>query len=161
MLLNSITIPIYEAALREFERKFPAIPVEYCISTWLENWKEKVVRAWVDQRPHFDNTATSRVEGCHAKIKEYLDSSTRDLKRVYESLELYWTKQHADYKARLEPAKTRTPIRAEKPIFALLLRKIYPYALNKLVEQLNRPEPLPQCTGTFRLSMGLPCAHDI
>lgn len=94
-------------------------------------------------------------------MKEYLDSSIEDLNSVYESLELYWTKQHADYEARLESAKTRTPIRAEQPIFALLLRKIYPYALNKLVEQLNRPEPLPLCTGTFRLSMGLPCAHDI
>lgn len=48
MLLNSINIPIYKTVLREFERKFLSIPVEYCISTWLESWKEKVVQAWVD-----------------------------------------------------------------------------------------------------------------
>lgn len=35
------------------------------------------------------------------------------LGRVYKSLELYWTKQHADYEARLESAKTQTPIRAD------------------------------------------------
>lgn len=107
MVLNYIAIPTYKTALREFEPKFVSILVEYYISTWLENWKEKVVQAWVDQRPHLDNTATSRIEGCHAKIKEYLDSPTRDLKLVYESLELYWTKQHADYKVRLESAKTQ------------------------------------------------------
>lgn len=134
--MNSLDIPIYEAALRELEQKFPSIPLEYCINIGLQNWKEKVVEVRVDQRPHFDCTVTSCVEGCHAKIKEYLDSSTRDLKRVYESLELYCTKQHADYKARLGSVKTRTSIRAEKPIFALLLRKTYPYTLNKLVENL-------------------------
>lgn len=37
MLLNSIDIPTYEANLREFERKFPSIPIKYCINTWLEN----------------------------------------------------------------------------------------------------------------------------
>lgn len=88
-LLNSIDICVYEVGLSKFERKLTAIPVNYCISTWLENWKEKVVQAWVDQRPHFNNTITSKVEGCHSKIKEYLDSSTEDLKCVYESLELY------------------------------------------------------------------------
>lgn len=65
------------------------------------------MQAQINQRPHFDNIATSRVEGYHAKIKEYLDSFIRDLKRVYESLELYWTKQYANYKACLESVKTR------------------------------------------------------
>ena len=60
------------------------------------------MQAWVDQRPHIDNTATSCIEKCYAKIKKYLDFSTKDLKRIYKSLKLYLTKQHADYKARLE-----------------------------------------------------------
>lgn len=47
------------------------------------------MQAWVDQCPHFDNIATSRVEGCHIKIKEYLDFSIGELKRIYENLELY------------------------------------------------------------------------
>lgn len=57
-LLNFIDICIYEVTLRGFERKFPAIPVNYFISIWMENWREKVVRAWVDQQLHFNNTIT-------------------------------------------------------------------------------------------------------
>lgn len=43
--LGNNDISTYEAALREFERKFARVPVRHFINTWLENWKEKVVRA--------------------------------------------------------------------------------------------------------------------
>lgn len=102
MFLNSINILKYKAVLREFERKFPSISVEYCISTWIKNWKEKVVRAWINQYSHFDNTITFFIEGCYANIKKYLNFSTIDLKYIYESLELYWTKWYTNYKTQLE-----------------------------------------------------------
>ena len=47
------------------------------------------MQAGVDQRFHFDNIATSCIEGYHAKIKKYFDFSIKDLKSVYKSLELY------------------------------------------------------------------------
>ena len=53
--------------------------VRYIKATWLIPFKEKLVRAWVDQSTHFGNTATSRVEGIHALLKSYLRRSTFDL----------------------------------------------------------------------------------
>lgn len=111
--------------------------MKYYISIWLKNYKEKVVWAWIDQWLHFNTIVISRVKGYYAKIKEYLDFSTRDLKHIYKSLKLYWTKLYADYKAWLKSAKTQTFIQTEQLIFVLLFRKIYSYILNKLVEQLN------------------------
>ena len=37
--------------------------VGYIKTTWLDPYKEKLVKAWVDQHSHFGNVVTSRVEG--------------------------------------------------------------------------------------------------
>lgn len=39
--------------------------------------------------PYFDNTAIFYIENYYAKIKEYLNFSIRELKYIYEILELY------------------------------------------------------------------------
>lgn len=44
MLLNSIDIPTYGTIPKELKRKFPSVFVKYYISTWLENWKDKVIQ---------------------------------------------------------------------------------------------------------------------
>ena len=71
-LINSISELEYEEHLREFCRDQPVIPVTYCLDTWLLEWKEKLVKAWVDRLLHFGHTITSRIEGSHAKLKTYL-----------------------------------------------------------------------------------------
>ena len=47
--------------------------VGYIRTTWLDPYKEKLVKAWVDQYPHFGNVVTSRVEGniLYLYLKEY------------------------------------------------------------------------------------------
>ncbi len=109
----------------------------------------------MNQQFYFNNLVNSLVKDCNAKIREYFDSFTKDLKQVYESLGLYWTKQYADCKSRLKSEKTRTSIQEKKSTFALLFKKIYPYTLNKSVKQLNQPESFPFFTCTFCLSMDL------
>ena len=51
-------------------------------------FKEKLVKAWVDRFTHFDNTATSRVEGIHARLKSYLKRSTFDLFKAWKAIRL-------------------------------------------------------------------------
>ena len=161
-LINSISEPEYEEHLREFCRDQPVIPVTYCLDTWLLEWKEKLVKAWVDRLPHFGHTITSRIEGSHAKLKNYLATSTLDLKGVYDKVILYWIAQHMDYDTKLALARSRTPHQCQTAIFSALVGKIHPYTLNKIHEQLRKlSHLLSQCSGTFRSAQGLPCAHDL
>lgn len=62
--------------LLEFEQKYCSEnlnEVRYIKATWLIPFKEKIVKAWVDQSTHFSNTATLHVEGIHALLKSYLN----------------------------------------------------------------------------------------
>ena len=81
-ILNSPTEEAYTKRLLEFQQKYATEHFEeigYIKSTWLVPFKEKFVRAWVDQSTHFGNTATSCVEGIHALLKSYLKKSTLNL----------------------------------------------------------------------------------
>ena len=56
----------FKERVQKFERQY--LPeylqeVGYIKTTWLDPYKEKLVKAWVDQYPHFGNVVTSRVEG--------------------------------------------------------------------------------------------------
>lgn len=48
--------------------------------------KEKIVAAWTDKHLHLGNHASSRVEGEHAKLKQYLQVSTGDFQKVQNNL---------------------------------------------------------------------------
>jgi transposase-like protein len=61
-IINSPTEEEYSKRLAEFQQKY--IPkhleeVGYIKAAWLIPFKEKLVRAWVDQSTYFGNTATS------------------------------------------------------------------------------------------------------
>lgn len=88
-VLNSVTEEAYETNLQNLQHQ-PEVCVRYCMETWLNPWKTRIIRAWVDQLPHFGHTVTSRIEGCHGKIKQYLGISSGDLKNIYDKLCLYW-----------------------------------------------------------------------
>ena len=60
--------------------------VGYIKTFWLEQYKEKFMKAWVDQHAHFGNTATSRVEGIHALMKSHLKKSTLDLFKAWRAI---------------------------------------------------------------------------
>ena len=78
-IINSRTEDEYLGRLAEFQQKYASQHLEsvrYVKETWLLPFKEKLVKAWVDQSTHFGNTATSRVEGIHALLKSYVKRST-------------------------------------------------------------------------------------
>ena len=81
-IISSPTEEEYANRLAQFQQKYAVEhpnEVGYIKTTWLIPFKEKLVRAWVDQSTHFGNTATSRVEGIHALLKSYLRRSTFNL----------------------------------------------------------------------------------
>ena len=69
----------FKERVQELERKF--LPeylqeVGYIKTTWLDPYKEKLVKAWVDRHAHFGNVVTSRVEGIkilHSILKNIIN----------------------------------------------------------------------------------------
>ena len=64
-IISSPDEEAFKERVLEFERKY--VPeyiqeVGYIKTTWLDPYKEKLVKAWVDQHTHFGNVVTSRVE---------------------------------------------------------------------------------------------------
>ncbi len=79
----------YEKNVRDFERQYLPDHIQevgYIKTNWLDPYKEKLVKAWVDQHLHFGNVVTSRVEGIHGLLKQYLKTSTLDLFDAWKAI---------------------------------------------------------------------------
>lgn len=101
-IINSPTEEVYTTRLTEFQQKYTPEHLEevrYIKTTWLTPFKEKLVKAWVDQSTHFGNTATSRVEGIHALLKSYLRRSTFDLFEAWKAIQLALLNQLSELKS--------------------------------------------------------------
>jgi hypothetical protein len=167
-LIHSPTEAEYHTRLEAFCINHPKACTEYCERTWLTPYKELLVSAWVDQHAHFGHTETSRVEGAHACLKTSIRVSTMDLYATYQRISAFWETQLELYDQAMEASKLRCPSRAQKPIFAQLLTRVYLWALNKIIQQymlhrkyLLEPSPNPTCSGRFTRAWGLPCWHKI
>lgn len=67
-IIKSPNEETFHERVLEFEEKY--LPdyseeVRYVKTNWLDQYKEKLVKAWVNRHLHFDNVVTSRVEGIH------------------------------------------------------------------------------------------------
>jgi hypothetical protein len=95
-ILYARTVQEYEDWLQQFSilYAFNANPcfaddyVGYINDNWLTLVRKvQVVRAWTDQHLHFGTTVTSWIEGAHAVLKRFLDSSTGDLYTTWLGIE--------------------------------------------------------------------------
>ncbi|CAJ0648434.1 462_t:CDS:2, partial [Entrophospora sp. SA101] len=105
----------------------------YLQETWILH-KECFISAWVDRYLHLGNKATSQVEGAHATLKKYLQSS-----RV----------QHVYRIALFEPLLCCVSVFALKKICDEWIK-----ASNATLDS-----PLNPCSGILSSTMGLPCSH--
>lgn len=140
--------------------------VGYIKTTWLEPYKEKLVKAWVDQHAHFGNVATSRVEGIHALVKSHLKKSTLDLFEAWRAIKHALLSQLSELRFNQAKQQTRTPIELSGPLYAAVRGWVSHEALRKVEERrklLGTKEPAAPsvCTGSFTRSQGLPCAHTL
>ncbi|KAL9564111.1 hypothetical protein ACKAV7_011761 [Fusarium commune] len=168
--MQSHTEAIFNERVAAFEKKY--LPdhsgeVAYIKKTWLEPYKEKLVKAWVDQHMHFGNAVTSRVEGIHARLKSYLKRSNFDLFDVWRTIKQAVENQLAELQSTQARQQTRKPTQhLGGGLFSALHGWISHEAMKKVEEQrklLDKEDPLASsvCTGAFTRSYGLPCAHKI
>ena len=164
-IVNSIDEEAYNRQLDELERRY--VPeyvdeVSYIKQTWLGLYKEKLVKAWVDQHAHFGNNVTSRVEGIHALLKGHLKSSQQDLFTAWNRIKQALLNQLAELRANQACQQIRTPLDLSGPLFSAIRGWVSHEALRKVDRQTRRLEgDIPACTGAFTRSQGLPCAHTL
>ncbi|OAE29540.1 hypothetical protein AXG93_4486s1120 [Marchantia polymorpha subsp. ruderalis] len=140
----------------------PAV-LDYVNKTWIPH-KTKFVSAWTYDCLHLRNTTTSCVEGAHAMLKRFLQVLTGDLHAVREEIGRVLAHQVGELKAAEAKEHIRVPHRLRITLFANLVGRIRHFALNLFYgrrQQLNGNAKLPECTGVFQKTLGLPCAQDL
>lgn len=114
------------------------------------------------QTPHFGNSSTSRVEGAHHRLKNFLDGSNNDFFTCFKAF-------HRAAHAQFTDIMVSTGIESQKTLlgtpecFRELNGVISHYALKKIKTQYDL---IPQsnkvnCTKTFRGAWGMPCSHKL
>ncbi|KAG6989724.1 PKS-NRPS hybrid synthetase [Fusarium oxysporum f. sp. conglutinans] len=169
LIVSSPNEACFKERVARFEQKY--LPdhlheVGYVMHTWLEPYKEKLVKAWVDQHAHFGNTATSRVEGIHALLKSHLKKSTLDLFEAWRAMKQALLNQLSELRSNQIRQQTRFPIELSGSLYSAVRGWVSHEALRKVEEQRRLigkrdPPPSPICTGTFKKSNGLPCVHTL
>ena len=84
---------------------------------------------------------------------------------MVDNIDLLLKNQHQEYVIKLDEAKMCFPTRLRRPLYSDVRAYITPFAFLKVHSQyeriLDQTTPLSLCTGAFRATMGLPCAHEI
>jgi len=122
-IINSPTQEDYARRLAKMQEQYLPQHLEevgYIKATWLIPFKEKLVRAWVDQSTHFGNTATSRVEGIHALLKSYLRRSTFDLFEAWKAIHLALQNQLFELQARQAKQQIRIPLELSERLYGVV-----------------------------------------
>ncbi|KAH7844004.1 hypothetical protein Vadar_023309 [Vaccinium darrowii] len=133
----------------------------YIRNTWLP-FKERFVHAWTKNCTHFGNRVSSRAEGAHAKLKQYLQVSTGDLHQVKNKICLAIDNEFNEIKTQLSSERIRVPHKCDNYFFKELITNVSSFALRELLKQYEMVKcgtMRSTCTGHFMASMGLPCAH--
>ncbi|KID83172.1 hypothetical protein MGU_09535 [Metarhizium guizhouense ARSEF 977] len=111
-IMQSPTEAEFNKLVAAFDEKYLPLHAEevaYIKKTWLQPYKEKLVKAWVDQHMHFGNAVTSRVEGIHALLKSYLKTSKFDLFDVWRTIKHAVENQLSEIRSTQARQQTRKP----------------------------------------------------
>ncbi|KAM5528545.1 hypothetical protein FOXYSP1_19026 [Fusarium oxysporum f. sp. phaseoli] len=163
-IIRSIDEETFDQRVKELEKRY--VPqyleeVSYIKTNWLDLYKEKLVKAWINQHPHFGNVVTSRVEGIHGLLKSHLKTSTLDLFEAWRAMKNALLNQLAELRYNQAKQQIRIPVELSGSLYSAVRGWISHEALRKVEEQRKRllKGDLPSCTGSFSRSQGLPCAH--
>ena len=145
--------------------------LSYCLGRWLGTYKTKFVHCYVDQFFHAGTTTTSRLEGAHYVLKQWIGKPTKDMTGVWESVQLAINHQLDEIRTYRGQCYSGTIVRTQNEFFSDLSQEITPQGQMKLHSQwtlykseetrLRNGETSSICTGTFFSSMGVPCWHMI
>lgn len=162
-LVASSNEDIYYQKLDDFKKKYTAdyiSQVGYITETWLDLYKQKFVKVWVDQHLHFNQYVTSRCEGIHQLIKSYLKTSQLNLFDAWRHIKLVVMNQVAELESNQARQQANFPLKLSGSLYGNIRGWISHEALRLVDDQRARLlHDLPACTGTFNRTLGLPCAH--
>jgi hypothetical protein len=168
-IVASETPAVYEERLAKFKVTYTPShrdEVGYIMTTWLNPYKEKFVKAWVRNIPHFGQTTTSPAEGIHNLIKRHLTNNRADLFECWRHIKRAVDNQlqtlHDNIAQNNITEPTRQSIRLSRPLFGTVSGWVSHEAMLMVEKQVERlKSSIPTCTGTFTRSFGLPCAHTL
>nr|CAG8652006.1 14323_t:CDS:1 [Entrophospora candida] len=162
----SITEQDFTTKWNEFLECYASKPnvLQYLQETWILH-KECFISAWVDRYLHLGNKATSRVEGAHATLKKYLQSSRGDLESVHRKIILQVESQAKEIRAMISSERLKVQHVYRIALFEPLLSRVSVFALKKIRDEWIKASnatldsPLNPCSGILSSTMGLPCSH--
>ena len=93
------------------------------------------VSAWADQVLNFANQTTNKVESQHSKLKNHLETTQADLKKIPSHIHDVIQSQDTSIKASFEYSKTIRKNRFQKLHFQKHAKKVkrYFYAIKNIV----------------------------
>ncbi|KAF5962904.1 transposase [Fusarium bulbicola] len=168
-LVASKSHAIYDQRLKGFllryTRSHPK-EVDYLLSTWLNPHKDKFVKAFVNQYLHLNQFVTSRVEGIHSLLKCHLKSSKADLFEAFQIVKLVIRNQLASLKSAQALEQATRPTWRTYILSGSLYSQVRGWISHKALIMVDMQrerigEGLPQCTGSFVKTTGIPCAHTL
>lgn len=120
---------------------------------------------------HFGNDTTSRLEGNHTLIKNYLFNARSDILTFIQRLNPFWQALQYLYLQSQARQRAAPPVRFRSAIFADLFSYNHPYALWRFNEQLTLAhddlrairsgKATPSCKHIFEKLWGISCRHRI
>lgn len=154
------------------EKDMARSALSYCLGRWLGTYKTKLIHCYVDQFFHAGTTTTSRLEGAHHVLKQWIGKPTKDMTGVWESVQLAINHQLDEIRTYRGQCYSGTIVRTQNEFFSGLSQQITPQGQMKLHSQWtlykteetrlrNGETSASICTGTFFSSMGVPCWHMI
>ena len=140
---------------------------EYIKAEYLDGGnKEKHVRCWTKRLTTFGKTTTQTAESGHWGIKRDLESSNGDIPAVVKAVQQKLDNHLQDLLLLHERQKGGFwSGKYNIPIFRYLRHDIGSTALGHVLKQWNErtkePTCLMPCTLKFRITLGLPCKHEL
>ena len=137
-LMASLTEEAFKETLTQLKERYATThtrEVGYIIENWLDPHKEKLVKAYVDKYPHFENVVTSRGEGIHQLVKAHLRSSQLDLFEAWRSIKRAVRNQVASLHDNQAKQRLRTPIELAGKLYDIIRGWVSHEALRKVEDQ--------------------------
>ena len=136
----------------------------YIDSQYLNIWKHKLAKCYINKIPTFGLQSTSRVEGSHSTMKSWLQTSKIDIFRFFGFMETHWKQYQKQYIYMKATALQNVAVSLSGQFWGGVKRKIWPYGLQLTLRQWEKRREgstTLNCSGFYRQNYGLPCKHDI
>ncbi|CAJ0915755.1 12814_t:CDS:2, partial [Entrophospora sp. SA101] len=154
-LMNAIGRIFPEEDWTEFIELWKAVTASITEQDFTTKWKE-FLECYA---------TTSRVEGAHATLKKYLQSSRGDLESVHRKIILEVESQAKEIRAMISSERLKVQHVYRIALFEPLLSRVSVFALKKIRDEWIKASnatlesPLNPCSGILSSTMGLPCSH--